>query len=437
MIYPSRRAVWLGAAGALPVLLVALARPEAWYLGLLWICLLLALLLVDAAAGAPGSALSSRVTSQPQVPVGGEFALELEARFEGSPPRRLELRVGHDARVAPSGAAGGTLALDGGVGRLALDFRAVRRGLAGFDRLWLRWTGPFGLAMRQVVHPLDHAVAVLPALDRVRDQAIALLQRDALAGERPQFQTGGGHEFEALVEYQPGMARRMIDWKRSARHGKLLVREQRAERNNAVVFAVDCGRLMCEPLDGLPKMDRAVAAALLNAFVALRGGDQVGLFGFDSRPRLASGTVRGAGSFDQLQRLAARLDYSTEETNYTLALLTLAGRLERRSLVVVFTDFVDPTSAELMLRTVGRLAERHLVIFALMKDAELEALADRRPERAEDVARAVTAGALLRERRVVVGRLRQLGAHVLEADHRALGPALVERYLAIKRESLL
>ena len=45
---------------------------------------------------------------------------------------------------------------------------------------------------------------------------------------------------------------------------------------------------------------------------------------------------------------------------------------------------------------------------------------------ADDVTRAVTAGGLLRERQVVIARLRQLGVHVLEADHRRLGPALVQ-----------
>ena len=109
----------------------------------------------------------------------------------------------------------------------------------------------------------------------------------------------------------------------------------------------------------------------------------------------------------------------------------------RRSLVVIFTDFVDPISAELMLRTVGRLTERHLVLFMLMKDVELETLADIRPSSGEDIARSVISGGLLRERQVVIGRLRRLGAHVIEAGYRELGPALVKRYLELKQADLL
>ncbi len=434
MIYPSGRAVWAAAAGAIPAFLIALVLPHVWYLGLLWICTLLAFLAVDAAAGRGRASLSATLTAPPQVGVGGRFTLHIAAGL-GTRPRRLQARVGHDQRLAPVNGTGGALPAHGGT--LDLEFDAIRRGIASFDRLWLRWQGPFGLTWNQVVLPMDRKVVVLPDVSSARDEAITLLQRSALADGHAQKRAGQGREFEALKDYQPGMGRRMIDWKRSARHGKLLAREFRIEENNNIVLAIDSGRLMCEPVDGVPKVDRAVTAALLSAFIALKGGDLVSLFSFDARPRVSSGAVRGSPSFAMIQKRAADIDYSTEETNFTLALMTLAARLDRRSLVIVFTDFVDPISAELMLRTVGRLTERHLVLFMLMKDVELETLADMAPATPEDVARAVTAGDLLKQRQVVIGRLRLLGAHVIEADHQRLGPALVERYIQLKEENLL
>ncbi|MCF6116973.1 MULTISPECIES: DUF58 domain-containing protein [Mesorhizobium] len=436
MIYPSGRAVWAAAAGAVPAFLVALALPSLWYLGLLWICLLLAFLAVDAAAGRGRKSLAASLHAPPQVGVGGQFTVHVAARLSGRTPT-LEARVGHDERLAPIGGTGGPLAATKDGGSLDLRFQALRRGIASFDRLWLRWRGPFGLVWNQVVLPMESKVAVLPDVRSARDQAITLLQRNALPDGHAQRRAGQGREFEALKDYQPGMGRRMIDWKRSARHGRLLAREFRIEENNNIVLAIDSGRLMCEPVDGLPKVDRAVAAALLSAFIALKGGDMVSLFSFDARPRVASGAVRGSASFAMIQKRAVEIDYSNEETNFTLALTTLAARLDRRSLVIIFTDFVDPISAELMLRTVGRLTERHLVLFMMIRDVELESLADMPPSSGEDIARAVVAGGLLRERQVVIGRLRLLGAHVIEADHQRLGPALVERYLQFKREDLL
>jgi uncharacterized protein (DUF58 family) len=138
-----------------------------------------------------------------------------------------------------------------------------------------------------------------------------------------------------------------------------------------------------------------------------------------------------------LQRRAAALDYSTEEVNYTLALTTLSGELQRRSLVVVFTEFVDTTSAELMIEALARLARRHLVLFVAFRDEELEQLTRRQPESAEDVTRAVIALTLLKERETVIARLRRLGVQVIDAPVASLGTSLVDRYLELKRRELL
>ncbi len=431
MIYPSGRAVWLAVAGILPAFVIALLLPPLWYLGLAWTCAVLGFTLIDAVAAPARSTVSAEISSSGRVSIGGTIDIHVTLHQPQTAARRVELRIGHDDRIIPLSADSATITLPDT--SVTLSFRAERRGIAAVDKLWLRWRGPFGLAWQQKAIEVSHGIAVLPDVESVREQAIALLQSDALTGDLARKRGGRGREFDSLKDYQPGMERRFIDWKRSARHGQLLAKDFEVEQNNNIVLAIDSGRLMCEPLDGMPRIDRAVTAAMLMAFVALRGGDLVSLFSFDSRPRVSTGASRGADRFQMLQQLAAEIDYSTEETNFTLALTTLAGKLTRRSLIVVFTDFVDPVSAELMLRVTSRLTERHVVLFMLMRDEELEGLADAVPETLDDVARAVTAGAMLRDRDLVIGKLKLLGADVIEADHKSIGAALIARYLAIKR----
>jgi len=269
------------------------------------------------------------------------------------------------------------------------------------------------------------------------EQGARLFQRHALEGLIAQMARGEGTNFDALVEYRAGMDRRAIDWKQSARHVKLHAKEYREERNNQIVFAIDAGRQMSEPVAGLPRVDRAVAAMLLAAWVALRLGDRVALHAFDSRPRIASGLISGAGAFAELQRLAAKVDYSGEETNYSFALTTLATRLTRRSMIVLMTEFTDLTSADFLVRAAARLVEKHLLLVVVLRDEEIETIADRAPETADDVTRAVTAAALLKDRRVVILRLRHLGVHVIESEYDRVGERLVAGYVDLKRRNLL
>jgi uncharacterized protein (DUF58 family) len=429
LIYPSGRAGVLAAAAAVPAFAIAVAVPQFWYAGLIGVILVLALTAVDAVAAAPNRSMKAQLTAPPGAYVGQNIDVAITAPALAG---RVEARVGHDERLA--------LVNDRrriGRGVLALTFNAVRRGTSVLDTLWLRWAGPFGLIWRQQHVALNYSVGIIPDIRPARAEALRLFRRDMPIGETVQLDVGTGAEFQALAEFRAGMDRRAIDWKRSAHHSKLLAKEYRIERNNDIVFAIDGGRLMSEPVGGLPKVDRAVSAALSAAFVALKLGDKVSLFGFDSRPRVASGSVSGAGSFGLFQRLAAQIDYSTEETNYTFALTTLGAKLVRRSLLLIFTDFADPTSAELMLRSIQTLAQKHLILFILMRDVELEELAAAAPATTADVSRAVVAASLLRERRIVIARLQRLGVHVVEAPYERLGTDLVNAYLDLKKRDLL
>jgi uncharacterized protein (DUF58 family) len=194
---------------------------------------------------------------------------------------------------------------------------------------------------------------------------------------------------------------------------------------------------MCEPLGNAPKIDHAINAALLLGYVSLKMGDRVGLFGFDAKPNISTGAVSGVKSFSLLQRLAARLDYSTEETNFTLGLSQLAAEIQRRSLIVIFTDFADPTSAELMIENLKRLMKRHLVLFVAMRDAELESIMQSEPKQVNDVTRSVIAHSLITEKELVLNRLLRLGAEIVNAPAGRVGPELLNRYLELKRRSRL
>lgn len=437
MIYPSRRSILLAAALAPLALLIGVAAPAYWHAGMAGLAFLLALILADALSGARAADAEVVAEGPGAASVGGELEIGINVRFGRRPPAAAEVALGSSTLLSPVRGSRAAVAMDGGIGVAQFAFTAIRRGSAPLGPLWLRWRGPLGLVWKQKVMRLEQAVLVTPDLRPTREKAAQMMQRDATHGLRAQLQVGEGSEFEALTEYQPGMDRRSIDWKQTARHWMLLAKEYRTERNNNIIMAVDAGRAMCEPLAGVPRVDRAVSAALLTAFVALKESDRVGFFGFDSHPRVASNAVSGHRSFALLQRVAAEIDYSPNETNYTLALATLAERLHRRSLIVIFTDFTDTITAELMLNAVGTLLRRHLVLFVVMRDEELEGLAGKAPDEPADVTRAVTAAALLRQRRLVIARLRRLGVHVLEAAHDQAGPALVNTYIDLKRRSLL
>ena len=435
MIYPTRLAVLAAAAGAPVGLAVAAFAPSRWALALIWPLAVVLLCIADALRSLGGA--RAQIDLPRQAGVGESCEAKVTVALTGSAARSAEVAIDGPEQVEIADYGRLRLFLERGLGAAVVPMIMLRRGLARFDQLWIRWTGPLGLVWRQVQVSADKAFPILPDIRPVHRRGARVIQRHTLLGMLSQLDRGEGSDFDTLVEFRPGMDRRSIDWKQSGRHAKLLAKQYRDERNNQIVFAVDSGRQMCEPVGGLPRVDRAVSAMLLTSWVALRLGDRVALHAFDSRPRLASGLVSGRGAFAELQRIAADIDYSGEETNYTFALTTLSARLSRRSMIILFTEFTDTISADFLVRSARRLVQTHLLMVVVLRDEELETFAAREPAEADDVTRAITAAAMLKDRRVALTRLQHLGVHVIESDYDQVADRLVAGYLDLKRRNLL
>jgi uncharacterized protein (DUF58 family) len=435
---PTRRFL-AGLGAGLPLaVLPALLGPgwlAAWsaYLALLAVAVLF-----DALSIPSPRRLERTLTAPEQVVVGGDVVLRLGlagrawrsgARIEALLELSPELR-------APSPQAG---RLEPG-GDLAFTFAsaALRRGTGRVERLWMRWRGPLGLVERVVEERREERVAVTPDLRLARHSALRDLARhDAEAGTRRTVWAGEGSEFDAMREHMPGMDLRAISWRQSARHRRLVAHEFRAERNHQVIVAFDTGRLMRDPVAGMPRLDHAIHAGLRLAHVALRLGDRVGMYAFDERGRGFVPPRAGVRSGRVLERFTADLAYGTGETNYTLGLADLSARLTRRSLVVLLTEFVDSITAELMMDSTALLARRHLVAFVALGDPGTDTALRTRPTSLDQVYEGVVAADLLRDRRLVLRRLERRGLLVVDAPPSAVGEPLLARYLRVRRRELV
>lgn len=434
-VVPTRRAVLLLVLAAPLGLVIAAAQPALWLAAPLLGLGLVALVMLDAILA--GRLVSLALSLEEDCEVGEPTETTVSAAFAGARVSLVDFALQCDTRLATAGRCDMSLRPQeqGWFGQAVLV--PSRRGTAGIGGLWLRWTGPLGLGSRQFSGTLAREVRIWPNVAAVRSPTLQTFLKDSQIGLIARRMRGEGTQFEALAEYQPGMDRRRIDWKASARHSHLFAKEFETERNNQIVFAFDCGQAMCEPVRGMPRLDRAISAALATSYVALRGGDRIALFGFAARPELRTPFITGPGAFYRLQRAAAGLDYRSQEPNFTLALASLSGELQRRSLIVIFSDFTDLTSAELMIESVGRLLKRHVVLFVTLVDDELQTISTNRPETIQDLSEAVAADILLRERALVILRLQQMGVDVIEAPFDRIGPHLIDAYLEIKRHGAI
>ena len=325
-----------------------------------------------------------------------------------------------------------------GVLKLSYQTRSPKRGAYEFGAVDLQVHRDGGWWRRQVRLPKTEQVAVFPNVVAIRRIQLSLRRGlRAMAGMRRARPPGASTAFAGLREYVRGDDVRRVSWAATARRDRPVVVEVEAERGQQVVIALDCGRLMTAPAGELDKLDHAVNAALMLAWVAQAYGDRVGMMTFDDRVTSFIKPERGA---TQLRRITEAL-YAVQpefvEPDFGHAMTHLALRVGRRSMVVVLTDVQDPEASRELVAHALRLAARHLVLVVAMSDPAVLTARDAPIDGTNRAYEWAAAEEFVSSRRESFELLRRGGVLGLDVVAGKLSPALVERYLELKERALL
>jgi uncharacterized protein (DUF58 family) len=251
-------------------------------------------------------------------------------------------------------------------------------------------------------------------------------------GMRSARALGRGTDFEALRDYTPDDDFRRIDWAATARRGRPIVRTYRAERNQTVLLLLDTGRLMAGLVDGVPRLDHAMDAAMALTTVATRLGDRAGLVAFSAGVRA---TVPPRGDRAQLSRITTAmftLEPDLTESAYDEVFGRTVAMQRRRSLLVLLTELASEALPETLIPALPLLLRHHLVVVASVRDPEVEQWRVGIPADAGAAYRAAGAVTVRRARDRTADLLRRTGAFVVDATPDELAGTLADTYLDIK-----
>ena len=314
----------------------------------------------------------------------------------------------------------------------------VARGSDAFARIYLWYESALGLVRRRSAIDAYAPFRVYPDLSAVeRYGSLHVRNRLIEAGLRRMRLRGAGSEFESVRDYESGDGFRSIDWKATARRGKLMVVQREVERSQDVMLLIDCGRLMTARAGMQRKLDYAVTAGLSVASIASLASDRVGVVAFARRILVARAPRSTAISVRALADALSDVEPRFEESDYAQAFAYLRSHLHRRSLIVFLTDVIDPVAQSAVLAELGTLAKRHVVLCVFMNDAAVNAALARAPRTAGESYGAGVALGLSLERAVAARSLQRAGVMVLDVPAENLSIAAVDEYLRVKSRGLL
>ena len=322
---------------------------------------------------------------------------------------------------------------------LRLDFkiRSIERGKEKLPAPYVSATC-LGLAERIVPIGTESELDVLPNLRAVR-RLHAQLNQFILRGlgTRAAAKLGKGREFDRLRDYHNDDDFRDINWKASARHNKLIVREFRTDRSQDILVCVDRGHRMAARAGHITKVDHAINGSVLLSYICNRMEDRMGMLSFGADVERGIGQGRGMSHMRQLTAFATGVQADYIHTDYLALAAHVRRRLRHRSLILIMTDLPETGGRGALVKAVRLLTPQHLPLIVILSDPALEASAHFKPANKKELCRTLVAHDVWMERRQTILELQRYGAMVVDTTPEDAGIDAINAYIDVKRRQLL
>lgn len=440
MLLPDRR--WYLVAAALALLApLALVWPAGGALLLTVDLLWLLALAIDGwrVTAIPLDRLTVAREAPPAFSVGRPLPVAYRWGNPEGHPLTIRVREVFPAQILPEGGSVRQIVISAlGTLQETVTLRPESRGRGAGGTLHLRLLGPWGLVWRQARRELPWQPVVYPNLVGASLRSLPTqAQRRREAGFRSVRRIGEGRMFESLKEWVPGEDTRTIDWKATARRGKVMARQYEDERRQQVLLVIDAGRMLTADVEGRPRLESVVEAALHLAHSAVEHDDNIGLMVFADEVQQFLAPARGRRALRAVLDALATVEGKLVEPDYPAAFAYLAARNRKRALTVLFTDVIDRTASEALVAQVGTLRPRHVPLAVTLRDPSLERLATVRPQSASAAFERAAAEELLQAREAALVEMRARGVLVLDVAPGGASAAVVEQYNWLKRRGVL
>jgi len=151
-------------------------------------------------------------------------------------------------------------------------------------------------------------------------------------------------EFAEHRIYNNGESTRHIDWKVYSKTDKLFTKRYEEETNLRCQILIDVSNSMCYPKESNGKVVFSACAAASLAYLLQKQKDAVGLATFSEHINFQS-AIKSTSShlhtlFDQLNKVL-HTEISEGKSGVAQALDTIAQTMNRRSLIIIFSDMFD------------------------------------------------------------------------------------------------
>lgn len=311
--------------------------------------------------------------------------------------------------------------------------RPTQRGEYPFGKIRIFARTLIGLIQRRYSINAEHNTKVYPSFIKLRQYELLTIKNShSQYGIKKVRRIANKTEFEQIKEYVKGDEYRHINWKASARTSKLMTNVYQDERSQQVYSVIDKGRTMQHAFRRITMLDYAINSALALSYIATKKDDKAGLITLGTTVETTLSPNRGES---QVQAISQAL-YSEKaiftDSDYEELYIYVKRRINKRSLLVIYTDFANVVTIERQIKFLKQMAKMHKVLVIIFKDDEIDELIKSEAKKESLMYSKVIAEKYMSDKQKVISTLRQNGITSVISSPEQLSVNVINKYLEIK-----
>jgi uncharacterized protein (DUF58 family) len=321
---------------------------------------------------------------------------------------------------------------------LTYRVRPVKRGEYVFGAVNVFASSVLGLLQRRFKFDNDQMVPVYPSFIQMRRyELLAISNRLTEAGIKKIRKVGQNMEFDVIKDYVAGDDPRSVNWKATARRGRLMVNTYQDEKSQQVYALIDMGRVMKMPFEEMTLLDYSINASLVISNIAMLKYDKAGIITFSHKVHKTLPAERKGLQMFKIMELLYGAKTGYAESDYGKLYANVKQRITQRSLLLLFTNFETLSSMQRQLQYFRRLAKDHLLVVIFFENTELRAFLNKKPGTMQEIYYQTIAEKFAYEKKLIVKELEKYAIHAVYTSPQNLTVDTINKYLEIKARGLI
>jgi len=325
-----------------------------------------------------------------------------------------------------------------GQDKVEYDLRPTERGEYYFGNLNIYVSSPLKLISRRFTFDKNNMVPTYPSYIQLRKYDLLAFSNNLYQyGIKKMRRIGHTMEFEQIKEYVQGDDLRTLNWKATAKKNALMVNQFQDEKSQSVYLAIDKGRVMQMPFNGLSLLDYAINSTLVLANVILKKQDKAGIFAFSKKVENRVYAEKRASQMQKILETLYNIKTDFFESDYSRLYVDIKKNINQRSLVILYTNFETMDGLNRQMPYLKGIAKNHLLVVIFFSNTELNAIINKKTDTVQEVYDKVIAEKFMFEKRLIANELKKYGIHAVLTQPEQLTLDAINKYLEIKARGIL